>query len=416
MGLRLGCISVQQNFSVLQCKPFLSSRLLRVVSPSCEFRFCLHCAAMNDFTGSADSFVPLLSFSTTPDYGYDDDELDAYGSCQYERHGATFLPVLYAIFFVFGLVGNSVAIWILTCGVRLRSMTDVCLLNLALADLLLVCTFPFLAHQARDQWVFGDGMCKVVLGVYYIVFYCGIFFICLMSLDRYLAIVHAVYAMRARTRIFGLIAAVVIWVAGFIVSVSELIFLKQQSVTNSDGNLSTFCFPDYPKPTYDSSNTHFWKIFNLLKMNVLGLLIPIFILCFCYSQIIFKLLSIRSTKKQAIRLILFVVAAFFYCWVPYNIASFVKAMELLYNNTNCESSKRLTLALQVTEANSYFHSCLNPFLYVFVGEKFRMHLLRLINRAPCRLCQVIKVFLPQDRVSGSVYSQTTSLDERRTAV
>ncbi|CAN9513898.1 unnamed protein product [Ophioblennius macclurei] len=361
--------------------------------------------------GDFNSSVGLLSFSTTPDYGYDYDEIALYGDCRYEQHGAKFIPVLYSIFFLLGLMGNSLAIWIITCGVRLRSMTDVCLLNLALADLLLVYTLPFLAHQARDQWVFGDFMCKVVLGVYHIVFYCGIFFICLMSLDRYLAIVHAIYAIKARTRFSGIIAAVIIWVTGFLVSVPDLIFLKEQNVGSSN-NTSTLCFPEYPSNSDESSNDHSWKIVRLLKMNVLGLLIPIFILSFCYSQIICKLLSTMSTKKQAIRLILVVIAAFFCCWIPYNVASFFKAMELLHKNTDCESSKRLALALQVTEAISYFHSCLNPFLYVFVGEKFRRHLLKLINRAPCRLCQVIKVFIPQDRISGSVYSQNTSVDER----
>ncbi|KAK1896083.1 CX3C chemokine receptor 1 [Dissostichus eleginoides] len=84
--------------------------------------------------------------------------------------------------------------------------------------------------------------------------------------------------------------------------------------------------------------------------------------------------------------------------------------------SDCQSSKAIRLALEVTEAIAYSHSCLNPILYVFVGEKFRRHLFRLINKAPCRLCKMVKVCIPQDRITGSVYSQTTSLDERSTAV
>ncbi|CAJ1061767.1 C-C chemokine receptor type 5 [Xyrichtys novacula] len=295
-------------------------------------------------------------------------------------------------------------------------MTDVCLLNLSLADLLLVCTLPFLAHQARDHWVFGDEMCKVVLGIYHIAFYCGIFFISLMSIDRYLAIVHAVYAMRARTRSFGIMAAALAWLAGFLASVSDVIFLKQQQ---QKGSNLTYCYSQYPSDTLDpssSTNPHFWRVFNLLKMNIVGLLLPIVIMGFCYTQIIWRLLWSQSSKKQAIRLVLMVVAAFFCCWVPYNLASLFKALELLHVYTACESSKAIRLALQITESIAYSHSCLNPVLYVFVGQKFRRHLLRLINRAPCRLCQTIKVFLPQDRINGSAYSQTTSLDERSTAV
>lgn len=332
--------------------------------------------------------------------------------CEYLKLEAHFIPPLFAIFFVLGLIGNSLVIWVIACGVRLRTMTDVCLFNLALVDLLLVCTLPFLAHQARDSWVFGDGMCKVVLGIYYIVFYCGIFFICLMSLDRYMAIVHAVYALRARTRAFGIMAAAVTWVIGFIASFPDLIFLQQQIAP--DGSL--FCSPDFPKQEGNYSSHHTWIIFGIYKMNVLGLFLPLFIMGFCYFQIIRRLMSSQSSKKPAIRLVFLVVAVFFCCWVPYNVSAFFKALELLGLYTECSSSKDIRLSLQVTEAIAYSHSCLNPILYVFVGEKFRRQLLRLINRSPCHLCQVIKLYVPSERFATSVYSQTTSVDERNTGV
>lgn len=385
------------------------------ISAISAFRGVSEKQSMEDFPGSTtESFINTsTALSPTEYYDYEYPE-DGFGMCAYERHGVSFLPVLYSIFFLLGLIGNSLVIWVVACGVRLRSMTDVCLLNLAVADLFLVCTLPFLAHQARDQWLFGDAMCKMVLGIYHIAFYCGIFFISLMSIDRYLAIVHAVYAIRARTKTFGMIAAAVTWLAGFLASFPDVIFLRQQLSGNK-----TFCFPEYPEDASGgttSQNSHFWRIFSIFKMNILGLFVPVFIMSFCYSQIIWRLLYSRSSKKQAIRLVVIVVAVFFCCWVPYNVSLFFKALELLHIYTACESSKAIRLALQVTEAIAYSHSCLNPILYVFVGEKFRRHLLRLINRAPCRLCQVIKVLIPQDRITGSVYSQTTSVDERSTAV
>ncbi|KAK7887187.1 hypothetical protein WMY93_026808 [Mugilogobius chulae] len=188
--------------------------------------------------------------STTDYYDYSEMDLTDFFSCSSERHGAYILPILYSLFFVLGILGNSLVLWVIMCGVRLRSMTDVCLLNLAVADVLLVCTLPFLAHQAWDQWRFGDVMCKLVLGIYHIVLYCGIFLICLMSIDRYLAIVHAVHAMRVRTRSFGMITAAVTWIAGFCASFPDIIFL-QQTVNNE----TMSCFPLFPKneQTQDTS-------------------------------------------------------------------------------------------------------------------------------------------------------------------
>uniref|UniRef100_A0A8C6UU21 C-X3-C motif chemokine receptor 1 n=1 Tax=Neogobius melanostomus TaxID=47308 RepID=A0A8C6UU21_9GOBI len=325
---------------------------------------------------------------------YNEYDMSKFEPCSYKRHGAYFLLILFTLFFLLGFVGNVLVLWVIVCGVRLKSMTDVCLLNLAVADLLLVCTLPFLAHQAWDQWRCGDAMCKLVLGIYNIVFYCGIFFICLMSIDRYLAIVHAIYAMRARTRSYGMIAAGVTWMAGFLASFPDNLFLQEECM----------------------EFRHFWRVFSVFKMNVMGLFVPLLIMGFCYSQILWRLMSSQTSKKQAIRLVLIVVIVFFCCWVPYNIASFFKALELLGVYTECASSQAIVLALQVTQAVSYSHSCLNPILYVFVGGKFKKHLIRLINQSPCKMCRFIKVLLPQDRARGSVYSQTSSLDERSTAV
>lgn len=199
-------------------------------------------------------------------------------------------------------------------------------------------------------------------------------------------------------------------------SFPDLIFLKQQVIDET-----FYCFPFYPKndnnDNKSSTKRHLLRIFSLFKMNILGLFVPFLIMCFCYSQILWRPMSTQTSKKLAIRLVLVVLAVFLCCWVPYNLACFFKALELLDVYTGCENSKVLTLALQITEAVAYSHSCLNPVLYMFVGKKFRRHLVRLINRAPCRLCQFIKVLLPQeDRVTGSVTSQTSSLDERSTAV
>ncbi|XP_013858792.1 C-C chemokine receptor type 1 [Austrofundulus limnaeus] len=361
-----------------------------------------------------DSFSTVDNISSTTEYyDYFDYESTGVGDlCYYERFDAHFIPPFFVVFFLLGLVGNSLVIWVIACGVRLRTMTDVCLFNLALADLLLVCTLPFLAHQARDSWVFGDGMCKLVLGVYYIVFYCGIFFICLMSVDRYLAIVHAVYALKARTKSFGVTAAAITWVLGFIASFPDLVFLKQQTSLNG----SAFCSPDFPRQEGNYSSLHMWIVFGIFKMNILGLFLPIVIMVFCYSQIVWRLMFSHSSRRQAIRLVFLVVAVFFCCWVPYNVSAFFKALEHLGVYTACDSSKAIRVSLQVTEAIAYSHSCLNPFLYVFVGEKFRRQLLRLIKRSPCHLCQVIKLYIPQDMLATSVYSQTTSVDERSTNV
>ncbi|XP_014397870.1 PREDICTED: uncharacterized protein LOC106726663 [Myotis brandtii] len=71
-------------------------------------------------------------------------------------------------------------------------MTDVYLLNMALADILFVLTLPFWAvTHATGQWVFSSALCKLVRGVYAVNFHCGMLLLACISLDRYVAIVQA---------------------------------------------------------------------------------------------------------------------------------------------------------------------------------------------------------------------------------
>ncbi|XP_016423127.1 C-C chemokine receptor type 5-like [Sinocyclocheilus rhinocerous] len=334
-------------------------------------------------------------------YNYDLDS--SVLPCRYGTHGASILPVLYSLFFIVGFPGNILVIWVVLMGVKLRSMTDICLLNLAIADLLLVCSLPFLAHSARDQWIFGDVMCTMVFSVYHIGFYSGIFFIVLMSVDRYLAVVHAVFALRVRTRTYGILASVIIWIIAVSASFPELLNLKTTQMNNS-----TYC-TYYPTNNPDSS--HYSMIIGIFKKNVMGLILPLIVIGFCYSMILMRLLTARSSRRQAMRLVIAVMVVFFCCWAPYNIAAFVRALELSKHITPpCESSKAISLSLQITEALAYSHSCVNPFLYVFVGEKFRKQLFRLLYRTPFSRVQFMKSYIIQ--ATGSVYSQTTSVDER----
>ncbi|XP_035386511.1 C-C chemokine receptor type 5-like isoform X2 [Electrophorus electricus] len=352
-------------------------------------------------------------YTTEPDvstediyYDYYNTDIDeSFGICDYGSHDKHFLPVLYSLFFVVGFLGNALVVWVILGGAHLRSMTDVCLLNLAFADLLLVICLPFLAHYARDHWVFGSAMCTVVLGSYYVGFYSGIFFIVLMSVDRYLAVVHAVFALRIRTKAFGILSSALVWMVNVMSSFPELMYLRVETFNNTQ-----LC------SAYQNKNKqHDLRVIGVIKMNVLGLLLPLAVMGFCYWNVLRRLLKLRASKQQAVRLVVVVMAVFYCCWTPYNMVAFLKILELKgIWETDCESSKRIQVSLQVTEAIAYSHSCLNPFLYVFMGEKFKRQLVKLLRKTPCIKLQFMKKYFPS--VTGSVYSQTTTVEERPTGL
>ncbi|XP_048881226.1 C-C chemokine receptor type 8-like isoform X2 [Brienomyrus brachyistius] len=340
--------------------------------------------------------------STTVDYTYPDyydPDYEVYGPCKYERHSAVFLPVFYSLLFVFGVTSNGLVLWVMLMSVKLMSITDICLLNLAVADLLLLITLPFLAHYSRADWVFGRGMCKVSMSSYYIGFNGSIFFIVIMSIDRYLAVVHAVSSLKTRTRKYQTIMIGITWIVGILASFPEITLIDVHSE-----NGTSLCEVGY-------HNESHWRAFGLFKMNVTSLLIPFFIMVFCYSMILRRILLCKSKSRNTIHLVVVVVMVFFFCWTPYNIASFFKALEVLGIYTACESSRAIQLSLQVTEAVAYSHTCLNPIIYVFVGQKFRRHLFKLMNRMPCMYNKfMISTVTPQLSQTSKTERSSTNMN------
>ncbi|NWV94687.1 CCR5 protein, partial [Machaerirhynchus nigripectus] len=283
-----------------------------------------------------------------------------------EKHfAANFLPPLYSLVVIFGLTGNMLVVLVLVKYKRLKSMTDIYLLNLAVSDLLFVFSLPFWAYYAVHGWIFGEALCRILSGVYLLGFYSGIFFIILLTLDRYLAIVHAVFALKARTVTYGILASAVTWAVAVLVSVPGVVFHKTQR--ESSGYT---CSAHYP-----SDSTINWKYSYILKMNILGLLIPMLVMIFSYSQILKTLLRSKNEKKhKAVRLIFVIMIFYFIFWTPYHISAFLYAFENSLFIPNCELKGQLHKAIQVTETISMIHCCINPVIYVFVGEKFRAYL------------------------------------------
>lgn len=316
---------------------------------------------------------------TTSDYYYPDILSSPCDGEVIQRESKLLLAILYCLLFVFGLLGNSVVILVLVICKKLKSITDIYLLNLALSDLLFVFSFPFQTHYQLDQWVFGTVMCKVVSGFYYIGFFSSMFFITLMSVDRYLAIVHAVYAMNVRTARMGTALSLGVWLIAVMATSPLLVFYQ---VASEDGVLQ--CYLSYNHQTLK------WKLFTHFEINILGLLIPFTILMFCYISILHQLKSCQNQKKtKAIQLVLIVVIASLVFWVPFNVVLFLTSLHDLHVLDGCATSQQLIYATHVTEIISFTHCCVNPVIYAFVGEKFKKHISEIFQKS----CNHIFLFL-----------------------
>ncbi|XP_037684831.1 C-C chemokine receptor type 3 [Choloepus didactylus] len=322
--------------------------------------------------------------------------------------GAQFLPPLYSLVFIVGLLGNVVVVVILAKYRRLKIMTNIYLLNLAISDLLSLFTLPFWIHYVGwNEWVFGHFMCKLLSGLYYMGLYSEIFFIILLTIDRYLAIVHAVLSLRARTVTIGILTSVVTWVLAGLAALPEFLF---RELEKEDGQF--MCNSFYPE-----DETEAWKSFHALRMNILGLVLPLLIMAVCYSGIIKTLLKCRNKKKyKAIRLIFVIMVVFFIFWTPYHLVLLLSAFQIVFLESNCEQSKQLDLALLVTEVIAYTHCCVNPVIYAFVGERFRKFLRHFLHKHVAVYLGKYFPFLPSEKLERASSVSPSAGEQELSAV
>ncbi|TPP57783.1 Neuropeptide receptor A5 [Fasciola gigantica] len=73
------------------------------------------------------------------------------------------LVVFYVIVFTIGLVGNALVVCVVLFNPFMRTVTNVFLVNLAVADFLviLLCMPPTLVEDIRQTWYFGAELCKL---------------------------------------------------------------------------------------------------------------------------------------------------------------------------------------------------------------------------------------------------------------
>ncbi|CAI5663144.1 unnamed protein product [Oreochromis niloticus] len=282
-----------------------------------------------------------------------------------------FLTTLYSLVFITGFIGNGLVVCVLVKHRNQSNLTDICLFNLALSDLLFVFTLPFYSHYARvGQWTFGDFMCRLISCSHHIGFFSSIFFMVVMTLDRYMIIVHAHRVARYRTMRAAIILTVLVWMLSLFVSLPDFIFIK--AIEQESQGVQCY----YPE------ESKVWEHYSLFTINVLGLVIPLLVMVGCYSRIIPTLVSMRTAKKHRIvKLIICIVVAFFLLWAPYNISLFLEFLQKREKiSQNKTWDKNLRLSKTVTEALAYTHCCLNPIIYAFVGEKFMRRALQLLKK------------------------------------
>ncbi|XP_055450933.1 formyl peptide receptor 2-like [Psammomys obesus] len=291
--------------------------------------------------------------------------------------------VILSITFFLGVLGNGLVIWV--TGFRMtHTVTTICYLNLALADFSFTATLPFLvvSMAMKEKWPFGWFLCKLIHIVVDINLFGSVFLIALIALDRCICVLYPVWAQNNRTVRLAKMVIVGPWIFALILTLPIFIFLT--TVTDSEGNVyCTFSFASWGNTVEDRLNTAITMLTarGIIRF-IIGFSLPMSIIAICYGLIAAKIhRKALVNSSRPLRVLTAVVSSFFICWFPFQLVALLGTVwlkEVLFSG----GYKILDMLVNPTSSLAFFNSCLNPMLYVFMGQDFRE---KLIHSLPSSL-------------------------------
>ncbi|ROL41999.1 putative G-protein coupled receptor 34 [Anabarilius grahami] len=291
------------------------------------------------------------------------------------------LAVLYALIFLFGLAGNLLALWVFLRVHTKKNSVRIFLINLALADLLLVICLPFrvVYHANHDQWVLPSLMCRIVGNIFYMNMYISIVLLGFISVDRYLKFQRASCRRLFLQSRWSVLLCCVIWTTSF---AAVMAFIVQ----NPETGKSQQCFQ------YKKLNKSKWKAY--FNFAIVGMFWVVYgALVISYGRIGMKLLTASRKKpdfpnaakynKTAWKSF-FVLFLFTICFVPYHSVRIFYIMSQMANDTSCDTINVLDKINEVVLLLSALNSCLDPVMYFLLCSSIRKVMLKIICNGFCQ--------------------------------
>uniref|UniRef100_A0A673LIX0 Gastrin/cholecystokinin type B receptor n=1 Tax=Sinocyclocheilus rhinocerous TaxID=307959 RepID=A0A673LIX0_9TELE len=326
--------------------------------------------------------------------------------------------VLYVLIFLLSFIGNSLIITVLVRNRRMRTVTNLFLLSLAVSDLML-CLFcmPFtLIPNLMKDFIFGTGMCKVATYFMGISVSVSTFNLVAISLERYSAICNPFKSRTWQTKSHAAKVITATWVVSFLLMLpypigSTLVPFMRSN--NSTGNmchllglyvfllLILFLVPgiimmtaygltslelyrgikfemanrksnrekEYCTSNLKNGNGCYLQPFKRKRPDPVtpGFVNP--------KSKLRRVCSNSTTanlkaKKRVIRMLLVIVGLFFLCWTPIFVVNAWRAF-------NRRSADRVLSGAPISFIHllSYTSACVNPIVYCFMNKRFRQGVL-----------------------------------------
>ncbi|XP_060570534.1 cholecystokinin receptor type A-like [Ruditapes philippinarum] len=288
-------------------------------------------------------------------------------------------PLLNAIIFLLGIFGNICVIIVIIRVRNMRTPTNVFLLNLSVADVLvLLVSQPagLLEFFGKDRWFLGEVMCKLVPLMENGALHVSILTMLAVTFERYQAICHPFKFRMASTITATLKCILVIWIIGLLLSLPILLMTEYEDAIFYDGSPIKVC---------RTKVNETWRVCYTIFIVIAFFVVPLFVLISFYTCIIRQLMSDKlkslakndrtaiktlKSRKQVVRMLIFIIVLFFVSLFPIRVFS----LWLVFAPTTALIKLGLEAYLNLiswARIMMYINSAGNPLIYSLTSTKFK---------------------------------------------
>ena len=292
--------------------------------------------------------------------------------------GVFVVPVVFAVIFIVGIIGNGTLIFIVLRNKVMRSTPNAFIVSLAVGDLLLILvSVPFSAiTYIFQEWIFGVTLCKVNEFLQALSLGVSVFTLTALSGDRYVAIVHPMRRHKGSQTIRTLFVAGGIWLFSICLGVLELVASRLHD------KYEVLVCSVHPL-AWGNQYAEFHTVFRF----VIYFALPMSIITFFYLSMSCVLwrsgrrlpgespimaggatnLQARQleTRKKVAKLVLSLILVFMVCWLPRHIYL------IWYYLLPGEFNLFWYVFKMISFCLCFLNSCVNPLALYVLSEQFR---------------------------------------------
>lgn len=301
-----------------------------------------------------------------------------------------FLIIVCLFTLLLGFLGNILALLYYACSRKSWTTSTIFLFNLALCDITWILMVPFSVYYNLQKLAMYSSQifCQFRRIFFDINIYGSIYFLTLISFDRYVGAVHPISSLKWWDKGKATFCTIAIWIFIFIESIPDFYYtfsVRRQDVTAA-------CLDNIGEPL------HIVIPFTVSRI-VFGFLIPITVICICYMLTLKELRQLKKRQKRRnknakpLMLVSAALIVFAVAFIPYHVMMMAVLIYRVSYQLNSGNVSTIFTIYKLTEIICSISSCLDPIIFMLASKKFHLRLktLKCPAKHGCHCCQSRRV-------------------------